>query len=161
MRRAMNEEILADILRDMRNPENDYITNNDLRDLADRIEAAKKREYVEREFAHKKVEEALSDEIAIRDEKIKQAATGNAAAMREALLRVKEARGRDLEYVTLADIDAEIDAALAAPPRNCDRYGADGAAVACREALGIDWSHIILVRRVIGWLFSTEARDGR
>lgn len=31
---------LADILAGMRDPENDYITNNDLRDLADRIEAA-------------------------------------------------------------------------------------------------------------------------
>lgn len=48
------------------------------------------------------------------------AETGNAAAMRGALLRVKEARGRDLEYVTLADIDAEVDAALAAPARNVD-----------------------------------------
>ena len=44
----------------------------------------------------------------------------NFQIMRAALLRVKEARGRDLEYVTLADIDADVDAALAAPPRNCD-----------------------------------------
>ena len=40
--------------------------------------------------------------------------------MRAALLRVKEARGRDLEYVTLADIDAEVDAAINTPARNCD-----------------------------------------
>jgi hypothetical protein len=44
----------------------------------------------------------------------------NFQIMRAALLRVKEARGRDLEYVTLADIDAEVDAALDLPPRNCD-----------------------------------------
>ena len=36
-------ETLADIVAGMRDPENDYITNNDLRELADRIEAAAKR----------------------------------------------------------------------------------------------------------------------
>ena len=46
--------------------------------------------------------------------------SSNVQKMRDALLRVKEARGRDLEYVTLADIDAEVDAALALPPHNCD-----------------------------------------
>lgn len=45
----MNNETLADILADMRDPENDYITNNDLRDLADRIEAAAKHERIQRE----------------------------------------------------------------------------------------------------------------
>lgn len=57
---------------------------------ADRIEAAVRRERVEREFAHKKVEEALSDEISIRDEKIKRSAHGNAAAMREALEKIAD-----------------------------------------------------------------------
>lgn len=58
--------------------------------------------------------------IAIAAWNKRERAPGNAAAMRAALLRVKEARGRDFEYVTLADIDAEVDAALAAPARNCD-----------------------------------------
>lgn len=116
------------------------------RDFADRIEAAAERERVEREFAHKKVEEALSDEIAIRDEKIKQAAPGNAAALREALENIRwlaqigeytlSARltmpgfdettingKQDIRRAKKAESCMQrLDAALSAPPRNCDRY---------------------------------------
>lgn len=90
-------------------------------------------------------------------------ADGNIAAMREALetmvncidwLCEGDKTGRISKQ--FAPLLSQARAALDAPARNCDKYGADGAAVACRKALGIDWSHIILVRKVIGWLFSTE-----
>lgn len=38
-------ETLSAIIAEMRDPENRFLTNNDLRDLADRIEAAAKREH--------------------------------------------------------------------------------------------------------------------
>ena len=129
-------ETLADILREMRtyfqrqkrngNPEH-RPWRQVLSDWADRIEAAAVRERVEREFAHKKVEEALSDEIAIRDEKIRQSAPGNAAAMREALEAFQgwyeEVRSYVYHSVKLATAVDKMRAALSAPARNCDRYG--------------------------------------
>lgn len=76
----------------------------DLRDEADRLEAAWKRERATTENS---------------------SAVGNAAKMREALLYIKQWRedcidgeGADL----VDDMIAKVDAALSAPPRNCDRF---------------------------------------
>ena len=107
----MNNETLADILAEFRKfalraaEDDKLISPESVLLLADKAEAAAQMEKVEA--------------VNLTDEKWRRDA-GNASAMRAALLRVKEARGRDLEYVTLADIDAEVDAALAEPPRNCD-----------------------------------------
>lgn len=94
--------------------------------LLDRIEAAAERERVEREFAHKKVEEALSDEISIRDEKIKQSAPGNASAMREAMHQLSENLLNRIAGIcpNLTDEGMLLlaEKALAAPARNCDRF---------------------------------------
>jgi len=49
---------------------------------------------------------------------------------------------------------------LARPFRNCDVYGADGAAVQCTKALGIPWRHVGLVRRVVGWMLSPNELPG-
>jgi hypothetical protein len=131
-------ETIAAILAEMREAgrSDEHADGPLIEDYADRIEAAAKRERVEREFAHKKVEEALSDEISIRDEKIKQSAPGNAAALSEALERIRplvRATGttpyvperKELVDGALAIIDAAL-AALPEPPSN---------AAAMREAL--------------------------
>ena len=125
----MNNETQADILAEMRrgdthginriytiprrNPHTGYydIEGVTLDELADRLEAAAERDK----------QDAMKTTLMAKCEICARLAPqGNAAVMRAALLRVKEARGRDLEYVTLADIDADVDAAISAPPRNCD-----------------------------------------
>lgn len=155
-----NTETIADILAEMRGNEFDdpHLDRDGMigarrlaRDWADRIEAAAKRE---RETADLRAIHAA--EMAERDARAATGIPGNAAAMRDALEFVCH---MDDNGYTTYDVYVAIQkarAALDAPARNCDKYGADGAAVACRKALGIDWSHIILVRKVIGWLVSTE-----
>lgn len=56
--------------------------------------------------------------------------------------------------ITLAGVD------LARPFRNCDVYGADGAAVQCSKALGIPWRHVGIVRKVVGWMLSPNEPAG-
>lgn len=97
-------------------------------------------------------------------------ADGNIAEMRAALKQasyflhrhhmgaVYAPDGETLIYCW--DVAKIVDDALSAPPRNCDKYGADGAAVACRKALGADWSHVVLIRKVIGWLYSLAEGEG-
>ncbi len=116
----MTNETLGSILHDMRDPENDYITNNDLRDLADRIEAAAE---WERERA-----EAMSLNASIVARKEEAAdwrkRTGNAAAMRDVLVWMKSRMNAAIIDGSMDCYEAldKIEAALAAPPRNCDRF---------------------------------------
>ena len=119
-------ETIADILAGMRDPENDYITNNDLRDLADRIEAAARRE---REAAEAR---QLNECVVVRKEEASEwrKRIGNTASMREALRGVRQYVrvwiGTDVIDRTMAErIVATCDAALAAPARNCDVGTAD------------------------------------
>lgn len=126
-------ETLSAILAEMRDPENDFLTNNDLRDLADRIEAAAKRE---------------------RD----TAAPGNAAAMREALEHAREA----VRYAVAARafperLNAEIDSALSAPARNCDLFAHlyDARQAFYREHAGIlPENEADIERAFCDWLFA-------
>lgn len=125
----MNNETLADIMAGMRDPENDYITNNDLRDLADRIEAAAKRErgalVAEAEAAKDARNRALvrlREEYAERCHECKTK-SGNAAAMRLCDELIQAAYDADIcSPGDLAQRVRKIKAALPAPLRNCDRF---------------------------------------
>ncbi|MBO7685719.1 MAG: hypothetical protein J6V72_05010 [Kiritimatiellae bacterium] len=109
-------ETIADIaaaMRDYSNACNDgYLTEysvvcTDMRNYADRIEAAHRRESVTERHV-----------------------LGDAAKLREALEKARLFVGccdSELAFVNMGCIDRnklceEIDAALAAPPRNCDRF---------------------------------------
>ena len=64
-----------------------------------------------------KIMDALKDE---------RTSDGNAAALREALLIVKRLfDGRIMFQPAIRKAHKAVDAALAAPPRNCDRFGGD------------------------------------
>lgn len=113
----MTNETLADILRDMRNPENDYITNNDLRDLADRLEAAAKREKVEA------VALAAGQAVKLTDEKWRRD-IGNGAAIHTALDSVriemlKRLAGIQPQISDMGILELCVDAQHK-PVRNCD-----------------------------------------
>lgn len=136
-------------------PKIESVSIRDVLQWADRIEAAAERERVEREFAHKNVEEALSAEISIRDEKIKQSAPGNAAVLREALERIvgwcEGCHADACEKVcrpglTSESIHAAL-AALAAPARNCDRFSTAEEAYAA-------WQKHNSLTAICDWLFA-------
>lgn len=122
----MDSETLADIAREMREYDNTPPPKRAWMDLADRIEAASEREKVEA------VTIAATKAVNLTDEKWRRDA-GNAAALREALeLCVREMcaycraeaamtmPGKECFYGCEALRVAK--SALAAPPRNCDRY---------------------------------------
>ena len=129
-----NGETQADIAREMRtyfqtkkrgNPEH-RPWHQVLSDWADRIEAAAKRErgalVAEAEAAkdaRNRVAVRLREEYAEKCRECK-AKSGNAAAMREAIMAIKsvnDGRPHDAAGYEINDI---IEEALAAPPRNCD-----------------------------------------
>ena len=109
-------ETVADIVSWLRTPqggENGYITAWKV-EISDRIEAAAKRE---RELS-KTAENDNSGNAVIGGE-------NNAAAMREALEAVVRAISEPndvLSALLLMQAEAKCKAALAAPPRNCDRF---------------------------------------
>ena len=156
-------ETLADIVAGMRNPENDYITNNDLRDLADRIEAAAKRERAVTDamlackgkmFPHPDPEHAPPPH------------PGNAAALRKALKYARDVLAftcridwrTTMAWGELHDAIHKSDAALAASPRNCDRFRTEEEAYAefgkAGNAFGTDTSERLY--RYARWLFAPE-----
>ena len=118
----------------------------DIRKEADRLDATHKREVdalkqrlneLDAEVAAKDaVIKRLNDAIA-EEQKHKMASTekssavGDCAKLREALVSIKagilKRRSENVWYITDSDILEKIDAALAAPPRNCDIYSHDEA----------------------------------
>ena len=105
---AEAQETAADITAKMRNYSNacndgyrtDYgVVCADMRNFADRLDAAIARE------------------------------RGDCAKLRAALSSVKadilKRSSENVWYITVSDILEKIDAALAAPPRNCDRFDGD------------------------------------
>lgn len=125
---ASENETIADISNDLRDWADGLPEDEDggwferpiehmqeiLRDIADKIDAAWKRERAEIE------QSALSCGALV--ERSRRKPVGNAAAMREALMRIKHLfRDINLCEDTLGnEAYAIADAALSAPPRNCD-----------------------------------------
>ena len=108
------QETIADIVADIRAqnqglPEDGYALSplaGDLLSIADRIEAAANRQF--REVDVSKMETTTP--------------TGNTAAMRDALLIVKRLfDGRLMWQQDIRKAHEAVNAALAKPPRNCDR----------------------------------------
>lgn len=103
-----------------------------LRELADRIEAAYKREIDEARKARDEARETAEDALWELAE-LRERAPGNASALRDLLEKIRHEYGwgrigcrtcvsseADVERV-LDLFEKQIDAALAAPARNCDR----------------------------------------
>ena len=135
-------ETIADIIAEMRalsNPISDGIIAIDGRSIADRLEAAHKRELdalneqitdlrQQRDLWSKRAAE-LVEKCNEQYAKLKQ--VGNAAKLREALEHIKDRLPHMLQYMRVHWEDASAggyfdelmlvtDAALSAPPRNCD-----------------------------------------
>ena len=132
-------ETLADILAEMRDTCGD-IADHEVVDYADRIEAAAKREIRDAAMEH-----AVLPAVCI--------SRGNAAAMREALKEISELVWSSIDPECdndccrpLRRIARIADAALAAPPRNCDRFATVGAA---HKA----WRATDQERDFVDWLF--------
>ena len=148
----------ANIVAEMRDRAKrpDFIAPGVLRDFADRIEVTWKREIAE-------VEASALDVGGVVEA---SRHTGNAAAMREALDRIGNIAGfvaencDDQQTATyMNDIISNVQAALAAPPRNCDRFQV------AAEAL-TEWQSLVKAKpntwdfRYNYWLFATAKRKG-
>ena len=123
--------------------------------LLDRIEAAAKREQ----------QDAMKTAFLTKCkvcEKVGPAAPGNAAAMREALIKAKlyfdhRGEGTNLDDAGMAiDAITSIDAALAAPARNCDRPK-DRAEDAFMAKFGRPWT--TAEDELATWLFAPAEVD--
>lgn len=188
-------EIISDIREraDTAERHGEHQTRNDgvamlLRSIADRLEAALKREHSqswhhremeelilrhEKEVAELKRERDLAiyaydptkaakslapDGSAYALEALEHQPVGNAAAMREALMRIKHLfRDINLCEDTIGnEAFAIADAALTAPPRNCDRFDT---ATQARHAFN-EWlkSHRLCPISFGGWLMA-ESED--
>jgi len=152
-------ETLADIVAEMRKVKGfpvpyapsgyDGVWATDLIDFADRIEAAWKRERAEIEA------QALSIGGIVESSRHKQKPQGNAAAMRDALVCLKNtelafcennvrlgvgltALGMELHCRIMREL---IEPALAAPPRNCDlkELSTDEGIVSAHERFCESW----------------------
>ena len=110
-----------------------------IKDFADQLDAAHKREVdaLKQRCVELVAEVAAKDEVikrlndAISEEQRRKMATaenssavGDCAKLREALVSIKagilKRRSENVWYITDSDILEKIDAALTAPPRNCD-----------------------------------------
>lgn len=115
-----DNETLADILAEMRDADGDF-TDHEVVDYADRIEAAAVR--LVREERTEAIDEALAHAEEVRAEKCRNCErTGNATALREALeeqLRYWDTHVRTRDEEAMRQ---HIEAALAKPARNCDRF---------------------------------------
>ena len=157
------DETLAAILEEMRREAAHLICGPriyapSLRDVlqwADRIEAAAKREQ----------QDAMKTAFLTKCkvcEKVGPAAPGNAAAMREALIKAKlyfdhRGEGTNLDDAGMAiDAITSIDAALAAPARNCDRPK-DRAEDAFMAKFGRPWT--TAEDELATWLFAPAEVD--
>ena len=125
-------ETLAEIVEEMRKRMKSHYYSREGRNLMwqyfDRIEAAAKREREAwEEAACRCVSEAvMSGKVAVvHPTSEKSSAVGSAAAMREAMVKIKDINGGRPDDAAGYEINDIIDAALSAPPRNCDRFGGD------------------------------------
>ena len=184
------QETIKDIVAEMREYESTPPPRDAWLDLADRIEAAWKREREEWSIrladAHEVAEDfkniltkaldtlawlksaespaargcgengggsSRKTEIeAMRNEK-----RGNAAKMREALVRCADIINKFglAEIITtpmevICDIEGIITAALSAPPRNCDIYDAES----CRMAYHLHGDGLMTMQAFADWLFA-------
>jgi len=127
-----------------------------LNTLADRIKAAAEWEKIDA------VTIAAGHAVKLTNEKWRRD-TGNATALREALEGVLSALADAgfHPYVygdPLAEAVIKARAALAAPPRNCDKYAdEDDAFAAWHDSLKD--GDIVSVRNALRWLFSTEGKE--
>ncbi len=88
--------------------------------LADRIDAAVKRECIEA------ATRAATQGVKLTNEKYANMPIGNTAAMHDALAKVKKLfDGRIMWQYEIREAHKAVEAALAKPPRNCDMYGGD------------------------------------
>lgn len=94
-----------------------------IKSYADQLEAAHKRELIE------VATRAATQGVKLTNEKYANMPIGNSAALREALKSAELGLFRWLSGSISRDehreLVATIKAALAAPPRNCDRFGGD------------------------------------
>ena len=147
---AATTEPLAAILAEMREAgrSDEHADGPLIEDYADRIEAAAERE---RNAHTNDIHDALYKATGI---------PGNAAALREALMKAKlyfdhRGEGTNLDDARMA-IDAiiSIDAAFAAPARNCDRFATEDEARdaywAYREPLEFNNKPFVAITE---WLF--------
>ena len=123
------QETIADIVADIRAqnqglPEDNYALSPlvcDLLSLADRIEAAAKREREAGAEAAQICGE-IGEMIGREATREKSSRVGNAAKMREALSEISNlADALDIDNPNVVAILDQCRDALAAPPRNCDR----------------------------------------
>jgi len=116
-------ETVSDIVAQMRGCGEDGRMDMSLwRQYADRIDEAWKREKAEIEadaLAVGGIVEAARRREATAE---KSSAVGNAAAMREAILAIKDINDRRPHDADGYEINDIINAALSAPARNCDRF---------------------------------------
>ena len=143
-------ETIEDIVAEMR----DATMNGEYDDAtvdawADRIEAAWK---AERERGAEAAQ--ICGEIG---EAIGSGRSGNAAAIREALVRCADIINKFglAEIITtpmevICDIEGIITAALSAPPRNCDIYDAES----CRMAYHLHGDGLMTMQAFADWLFA-------
>lgn len=132
-------ETTNDIVREIRAQQNGNVHTISAKEayaLADRIEAAHKREQEDAIAAT--VVAAAKSASEVYEPHIQSEPVGNAAKMREALMKIQlvcwKAGGTMRYSVACGIIKAKSRAALSAPPRNCDKYSHD-------EALRI-WSSL-------------------
>lgn len=160
----MNEnETIADILREMRDEQrNDFLTNSDLRHLADRIEAAAKLTLHDGSPSDETAKSAA--QAAGGGER--PARFGNAAAMRDALGTAKIWAETHIAGAELCGYKADdmatalvprLDAALAAPARNCDRFATRDEAFNAwsAETGGTRWDAATREVSFTHWLYET------
>ena len=165
----MNNETLADIIREMRARAARREISPEVYGLADRLEAAAQREKVEAVTIAATKAVNLTDEKWLRD-------TGNAAALRRALEDTEEllehfAKPGTMLHSAFFLHMRDNRAALAAPPRNCDRFkAADEARMAFWDTHETIWDAFKnrggteLFYEVLDWLFAPaegkEASNG-
>jgi hypothetical protein len=112
---------------------------------------------------------AWRDEIADRLEAAHKRELGDVAKLREAMKHIKDRLPHMLQYMRVHWEDASsggyfdelmlvIDAALAAPPRNCDVYNSES----CRLAYHLHGDGLMTMQAFAEWLFApaTEKEGG-
>jgi hypothetical protein len=157
---AAEPETLSAILADFRKfalraaEEDKMISPESVLLLADKAEAAAERE---RQDAMKT---ALLTKCKVCEKVGPASATGNAAAMREALTKARlyfdhRGEGTNLDDAGMAiDAITSIDAALAAPARNCDRF-------ATAEEAYAAWQKHKSLTAICDWLFAPAKGDAK
>lgn len=150
-------ETIEDIVAEMRKRFEPYAKSdsNDARyvaylgyaEFADRIEAAHKRE--QEDAISATVVSAVKSASEVYEPHIQSEPVGNVAAMREALECVRDWLEVHNAYVDTEREIAKLNAALSAPPRNCDIYQKDEVRFAYH--LHGDW--LMTMQAFADWLF--------